>query len=296
MSSKFTLAFLSLCMLGLTTHAQYGNSQYEEGIAVYYADDLHGQATSYGEQYQREAFTAAHQYYPPGTILRVTRLDNGQSVQVRVNDKMAPDGQRKIILSRAAAMQIGLITAGTLRVRIEKTSGGEGLPTDYAGKPNSGYFSAGTNSNTLTARSGYPDAYRVPAEPRQQASGSYYPSGTTNTAYRSNRQPESYENTLSYRSPAASVPSADAVRSSGKALAPGLTGYVIQLASYDDGANAVNYLNQLLKQGLQHIYIWQKDGKNRVVVARFQDKAAASDYLNTLRQQYLLDGIVIQLK
>ena len=104
------------------------------------------------------------------------------------------------------------------------------------------------------------------------------------------------QNTYSAYAGQPAAASSGVVLNSGRALAPGLSGYVIQLASYDEGANAVSYVNQLLKQGLQHAYIWEKDGMNRVVIARFQDKASATDYLNELRRQYLLDGIVVQLK
>ncbi|MCO6475949.1 MAG: septal ring lytic transglycosylase RlpA family protein [Phaeodactylibacter sp.] len=263
MNRTITLIATLISFSTLPAQQPYDSGRYEEGIAVYYADDLHGQATSYGEIYRREGFTAAHQHHPPGAIVRVTRLDNGRSVEVRINDKMAPDHERKIILSRAAAMQIGLASAGTLRVRIERVDGGRPLPQAYAGREQPG----GSGSNAMTARSPSRELY-----PR---------SGTSNQV----------------ESPAGSSPSgANVVLSSGRALAPGLTGYVIQLASYEDGANAVSNANQLLKQGLQHVYIWQKDGRNRVVIARFQDKASATEYLNTLRQQYLLDGIIVQLK
>ena len=267
MKSTITLSLFLLSLAGL--YAQYNNN-YEEGIAVYYDDGLHGQATSYGEIYQREGFTAAHQFYPSGTLLRVTRLDNGQSVQVRVNDKMGPDNERKIILSRAAAMQIGLVSAGKLRVRIERADGRSSLPADYSARQ--------SQPARLNAKSPYIEAYNFPDKGSQPAA-----------AYNS---PQSYENTPAYRSPAG----ADVVERSGRALAPGLTGYVIQLASYDNGANAVNSVNQLLQRGIEPAYIWQKDGMNRVVIARFMDKSSAADYLDNLRRQFLLDGIIVQLK
>ncbi|MCB9292235.1 MAG: septal ring lytic transglycosylase RlpA family protein [Lewinellaceae bacterium] len=276
MKIKITLSFLlSLSLAGL--YAQSGGNRPETGIAVYYADDLHGQATSYGELYRREAFTAAHQHYPSGTMLRVTRLDNGQSVEVRVNDKMGADPERRIILSRAAAMQIGLVAAGKLQVQIERIDGGR-LPAEYSAGQNNNYYPAGSRSGQLRARSPF-------EEPR-----SY---GFEDARMR----PESGgQNTYSAYAGQPAAASSGVVLNSGRALAPGLSGYVIQLASYDEGANAVSYVNQLLKQGLQHAYIWEKDGVNRVVIARFQDKASATDYLNELRRQYLLDGIVVQLK
>ncbi len=91
----------------------------EVGNAVYYADYLAGRTTALGEAYRPEEYTAAHPSYPKGTLLRVVRLDNGQSVIVRVNDR-GPYGSDAIIdLSKAAAMDIGLLRDGRARVRLE---------------------------------------------------------------------------------------------------------------------------------------------------------------------------------
>ncbi|MCB0567946.1 MAG: hypothetical protein KDD01_26540 [Phaeodactylibacter sp.] len=290
---KTTITLILLSLPGLVLNAQYGSSNYEEGLAVYYADDLQGQATSYGEVYQREGFTAAHPFYPPGTIVRVTRLDNGQSVQVRVNDKMAQDSERRIILSRAAAMEIGLITAGKLRVRIERADTGANLPSDYSARQGISYSSGDNRLGRVTAKSPYSEFnYSSGTLP---ATDSRYTSATNSPAYLS-PQPAASESISSYRAPSSAGGSSSVVRNSGRALAPGIAGYVIQLASYEDGTLAVNNVNQLLKRGVQHVYIWEKDGNNRVVIARFNDKANATEYLQGLRQQYLLDGIIVQLR
>ena len=290
MKNKIILILLSLPYW--TLNAQFGGNHYEEGLAVYYADDLQGQATSYGELYQREGFTAGHPFYPIGTIVRVTRLDNGQSVQVRVNDKMAPDNERRIILSRAAAMEIGLVTAGKLRVRIERVDGSGNLPSDYSTQQGISYSSGGNRAGRVAAKSPY-STFNYSSGALQARDSRYTPA--TSTVYPS-PQPEAYESANAYRPPSAGGGMSSVVQNSGRALAPGITGYVIQLASYADGAHAVSNVNQLLKQGVQHVYIWEKDGNNRVVIARFSDKTSATDYLNNLRQQYLLDGIVVQLR
>ena len=127
------------------------------------------------------------------------------------------------------------------------------------------------------------------------APDSRYTPATSNPGYLS-PQPDASESISSFRPPSPAGGYSSVVRNSGRALAPGITGYVIQLASYEDGTLAVNNVNQLLKQGVQHVYIWEKDGNNRVVIARFNDKANAAEYLRNLRQQYLLDGIIIQLR
>ena len=65
------------------------------------------------------AMTAAHRTLPLGTVVRVTNLSNGKSVQVRINDR-GPWGNARIIdLSRAAAEKLDMIRAGTAKVRVE---------------------------------------------------------------------------------------------------------------------------------------------------------------------------------
>ena len=290
MRNKIILMLLALPYWAL--NAQYGSNSYEEGLAVYYADDLQGQTTSYGELYQREGFTAGHPFYPLGTIVRVTRLDNGQSVQVRINDKMAPDNERRIILSRAAAMEIGLVTAGKLRVRIERVDGSGNLPSGYSTRQGISYSSDGNRAGRVTAKSPYSE-FNYSSGTLQARDSRYTPA--TSTVYPS-PQPEAYESASAYRAPSTGGGMSSVVQNSGRALAPGITGYVIQLASYEDAALAVNNVNQLLNQGVQHVYIWEKDGNNRVVIARFNDKANAAEYLRSLKQQYLLDGIIVQLR
>jgi rare lipoprotein A len=66
-----------------------------------------------------EAMTAAHRTLPFGTRVRVRNLDSGASVEVRINDRGPVPRDRIIDLSRAAARRLGLLAAGTARVRIE---------------------------------------------------------------------------------------------------------------------------------------------------------------------------------
>ncbi len=90
-----------------------------EGLASYYAEKFSGRKTASGEIYRPEAMTAAHRTLPFGTRVKVTRLDNGASVTVRVNDRGPWKKGRVIDLSREAAKQIGLMKAGVARVKLE---------------------------------------------------------------------------------------------------------------------------------------------------------------------------------
>jgi|WetSurMetagenome_2_1015567.scaffolds.fasta_scaffold304470_2 rare lipoprotein A len=97
-----------------------------EGIASYYADDFHGKQTSNGEVYDMNDLTAAHRTFPFGTKVRITNLDNGKTVVVRVNDRGPFHEGRIIDLSLGAAKELDLIKLGTARVRLEVLEWGDG--------------------------------------------------------------------------------------------------------------------------------------------------------------------------
>lgn len=95
----------------------------EEGIARYYAANLKGKYTSFGEKYDDTQLTASHSRYPLNTYLKVTNLENNHSVEVRVNDYCECEKEDKIInLSREAASRLGMMASGKARVRIEVIS------------------------------------------------------------------------------------------------------------------------------------------------------------------------------
>lgn len=89
------------------------------GIASWYGPGFHGRQTANGEIYDQDALTAAHPSLPFGTRVRVTSLDNGRAVDVRITDRGPFVGGRAIDLSRGAARVIGLIGPGIGPVRIE---------------------------------------------------------------------------------------------------------------------------------------------------------------------------------
>jgi rare lipoprotein A len=95
------------------------SSQTRIGEASYYAKSLHGNPTASGETYDHNALTAAHRKLKFGTKVRVTRLDNGKSVVVRINDRGPFAKGRVIDVSGAAAKQLGLYGPGHARVKLE---------------------------------------------------------------------------------------------------------------------------------------------------------------------------------
>ncbi|PWV74903.1 septal ring lytic transglycosylase RlpA family protein [Halomonas sp. A11-A] len=90
-----------------------------QGTASWYGEKFHGYATSNGEIYDMYKMTAAHRSLPLPSFVRVTSLDNGRSVIVRVNDRGPFHNDREIDLSYAAAARLGILERGTGRVKVE---------------------------------------------------------------------------------------------------------------------------------------------------------------------------------
>ena len=92
----------------------------QRGIASWYGKKFHGQKTSSGEIYDMFAMTAAHPTFPIPSYARVTNVKNGRSVIVRINDRGPFHSNRIIDLSYAAAVRIGIASAGSGMVEVER--------------------------------------------------------------------------------------------------------------------------------------------------------------------------------
>ncbi|PMR68643.1 septal ring lytic transglycosylase RlpA, partial [Halomonas heilongjiangensis] len=90
-----------------------------QGTASWYGEKFHGYATSNGEIYDMYKMSAAHRSLPLPSFVRVTSLDNGNSVIVRVNDRGPFHNDREIDLSYAAAARLDILGRGTGRVKVE---------------------------------------------------------------------------------------------------------------------------------------------------------------------------------
>ena len=90
-----------------------------QGIASWYGAKFHGHHTSNGEIYDLYEASAAHKTLPIPCYARVTNLDNGKSVVVRVNDRGPFHSDRLIDLSYGAAVKLGYMEAGTARVEVQ---------------------------------------------------------------------------------------------------------------------------------------------------------------------------------
>lgn len=91
----------------------------EEGVASWYGRSHQGKLTADGERFDQHALTAAHRSLPFDTVLRVTNLDNGRMVKVRIDDRGPYVKGRIIDLSAAAAAALGMRQDGVATVRLE---------------------------------------------------------------------------------------------------------------------------------------------------------------------------------
>ena len=130
----------------------------EQGTSSYYGAKFHGRRTSNQEVYDMYAFTAAHKTLPLPSFARVTNLDNGKSVVVRVNDRGPFHEGRVIDLSYAAAVKLGIVARGTGRVEVRALAPGEAgssarttattATTKRAGDPSPGATTAPATAST----------------------------------------------------------------------------------------------------------------------------------------------------
>lgn len=101
---------------GSRVRAPSGGGQ--TGMASWYGPKFHGRRTASGEVFNMYQLTAAHRTLPLGSWVHVTNLENGQSIQVRVNDRGPFVRGRIIDLSYAAARTIGMVKQGVVRVHV----------------------------------------------------------------------------------------------------------------------------------------------------------------------------------
>lgn len=99
-------------------HPQFVNRYEAVGIASWYGRPFHGRPTANGEVYDMHALTAAHPILPLPSLVRLTNLENGRSLVLRVNDRGPFVKNREIDLSQAAARALGFERHGLARVHV----------------------------------------------------------------------------------------------------------------------------------------------------------------------------------
>ncbi len=91
----------------------------QTGEASSYGQEFQGKTTASGEKFDKDDLTAAHPTLPLGTKAKVTNLDNGKSIDVRINDRGPHAKGRDIDVSQGAAKKLGITKTGIAPVKIE---------------------------------------------------------------------------------------------------------------------------------------------------------------------------------
>lgn len=274
MLKQISLSAFFFCM---TLNAIYAQWQ-EIGNAKYYADRLHGRPTSSGEIYDKNALTAAHGSLPVGSLIRVTRLDTYQAVNVRVNDccvACAKGDGTVVDLSRAAAEMIDLLVDGKAQVKIELIAVGDGKPC--CGKS---VQQVATTQSQGTAKSYSYDSPRVYSEGADRLTAR----GVTPAP-----------STVTPKSPIASAEGTYRV----EALKPIEKGYGVQIGAFSQMANAEKRIEELKKKGFTDILINidKKDKKApySIIMGPFESQKNADAYRKSLLGKYKIKGFVVEL-
>lgn len=120
---RFLLFVFLMSLSGFGLAKTDGDSLFiQKGTTSYYGKKFHGKRTSSGELFHIDSMTAAHKTLPFGTIVKVTRHDNGNYVLVRINDRLPSYSKRTIDVSYIAAEELEMIPLGLVEVDIEVTS------------------------------------------------------------------------------------------------------------------------------------------------------------------------------
>ncbi len=255
-----TLFSILILTASISLQAQnYSPQKGERGIAVFYADYLDKQPTALGETYHKNQLTCSHPWHPHGTLLKVTRQDNGQSVTVRVNDRGNFSGGVIISLSYAAAATIDLIRVGRAWVTVEPV----------------GYSESNPVANTSTLRA------RTPADAPQSYSYSseFTPKGI------SSYEATSYAPT--YRGPQPGT------------FASGYGVQLGAYTVYDNALRRVESLQKqgLNNVSIRENQTTEGNRIYRVIIGTFASRTDAETYLNEyLKAGFMADGVVTALR
>jgi len=136
----------------------------ETGIASWYGPDFHGKLTANGELYDMNQVTGAHKTLPMPSLVRVTNLDNGRSIIVRVNDRGPFSRGRILDMSRRGAQLLGFERVGTAKVRVQILTDESKALAEAARQGKLMTNLAGLDANAAPPPA--PPGLRVPAAPR----------------------------------------------------------------------------------------------------------------------------------
>ena len=119
MKRAILVIIMMISTLGIYSFNKFNANDAKTSFASFYHDKFNGRKTASGEIFSNRKLTAAHRTLPFGTIVQVTNLRTGKSVEVRINDRGPFHSSRALDLSKAAFDSIGNIAKGTMPIEYE---------------------------------------------------------------------------------------------------------------------------------------------------------------------------------
>lgn len=285
----------------------------EYGIASVYSTKFQGNRTASGELFNHKSYTAAHRTLPFGTLIKITRTDNGKSVVVRINDRGPFVNEHVTDISKAAAAKLEFGGNEDIRVKIEQVNnpkiqiGSTGsLPKRDSPTPllNTTSESRSTIDNSKTVPMPDPAEYvlsksveeprTVPREYRIVPNKNDKNVVASNATIKNNPAPIATSKSVT----------AKPIQRNGfislKMNKPDASaGYAIQVASMSKHDNMMKKVDNLDNQ-FSNVFVSMVLGKNgepdyKVMLGPFASHDAASNYLKTVKRKNI-DGFVVNLK
>jgi len=298
------LSTVFACFLALSVSAQ------EIGKASYYANEFDGGRTYFGETYDKDQYTAAHKVHPQGTRLKVTRIDNGKSVIVRVNDRGPYISGRIIELSYAAARDIGMLDEGVADVQVEVVSKG----TNTQPATNTQQTANNTNERGVRSRSGTnsdQNAQSNPPATTARGGSVNTPPATQPSTQRNPASPPPVTNSINTQNQGAAIenrPESERIQRGYepyglfdiKVMTVQKAGFGVQVATFSSYENTMKKVTELQGMWFEDILVSvEKAGGNKrykVILGPFSDRDKATNYLSSLRKNKKgVDGFVVDL-
>lgn len=262
-----------------------GKSSPREGLAGIYKPEDDGIKTAYGEVYRASEMTGSHAALPLGTLLRVTNVENGKSVVVRITDRGRECADCLLTLSELAAEKLGM--ADKSSVTFERDGFSNWNPS-----PDRAVTAASGDAPVVAAT-----AIAVPPKPAVVPGTAQDDQPDVFT--REVTLPETDERIAAVADPVAVSPPAPTVGANAQARGVDAdpTTFAVQLAAYTNEGYAQRRIEELKALGLSNVFYRSqaKDGGeviNRVYAGPYRDAGAAQAAVKEIASAYQIEGIV----
>ncbi len=289
-----------LFMVFFCASAQLSAQQF--GVASYYSDTFHGRKTASGELYNKNSLTGAHKTLPFGTVVRVTRVDNNQSVEIRINDRGPGVKGRIVDVSRAAAEALGIVQTGTASVKLDVLGQKAIAPIVSRTKPVEVEEYVAPKSIKPVVKEAVKEAIKettvVNAKPAVKAT----PKPAPKVAAPKVATPEprkTVSTTTAKRVKAKDYKNFDLYKV--QILRPERKGFGVQVATFTQYENVMKQVAELQEKWFNNILVSVEEGKDKkpmykILLGPFPDRKIAKSYEKELKKKKNINGFIVDLQ